>query len=701
MCLRLVELPFWNPAFLQIDGEKLMATHDAYFWMAGAQGTSWATDRALMELLRILHTITAAPMGNIAFYLPVILAPLAGLPLCYLAWKQDMPEAGMGAGIMGTGCLGYLLRTRLGFCDTDPFALFIPALMGTALILWASPLVRSSWLTDAKGTPLPQQSSRKRFLAMATQTILLGLVGRVCFWLYYQSNYIILSFIGICMLVVIILARPGTRQTALFGLLCLYAVAFGGWIGLGGAFFLTALFLYFPDIARSPKKGWFLLVLFGLAICFITGLHNQAWTILSKLIALTKPSSVYPPSTNTTLLLPSVLQSIREVQNVDLPNLYSRISGNGVLFWLGFGAYLYLIWKKPLFLTFAPILVFSVFSFKLGNRFTMYGGIVWGVALCFGLSTLLKAWGVQSGKRFLAQVILIVIIVWPIWDVTNSLRPSPILPRVYAQTFKDLAQTSPKKARLWQWWDYGYAAQYYAGRMSFADGGLHDGPWLYPLALVHSTDSPAQAARMIRFTTADQQNTFEQNSSQPRQERLQWSVPSYLSHPTAGLEALGPHQAENLVNSMRTTPLEVNVGMPPQYFVVSWENLRLAYWISYFGNWDLLTGKASPGRIQRMRGSIQLDMQNGVIKSTRQAIPLDSLDIVSDKGPQHRTWSNGKGLHAIFNQLSQEIYVMDGKMYRSMMIQMLISPPEHFAPYFQLVVDHYPWARAYLVTNAP
>jgi hypothetical protein len=44
---------------------------------------------------------------------------------------------------------------------------------------------------------------------------------------------------------------------------------------------------------------------------------------------------------------------------------------------------------------------------------------------------------------------------------------------------------------------------------------------------------------------------------------------------------------------------------------------------------------------------------------------------------------------------------MDGNMYQSMMIQMLISPPEHFTPYFQLVVDHYPWARAYMVTDAP
>jgi dolichyl-diphosphooligosaccharide--protein glycosyltransferase len=700
-----LELPLWQQPFFQISGERLMATHDAYFWLAGAQGTSWASDEPLMVFLRFLHSITSAPLGNIAFYLPVLLAPVAGLPLCYLAWKQDMPEAGMAAGIMGTGCLGYLLRTRPGFCDTDPLALFVPAFVATALILWISPQIRTSWWPHGSAWHTRDNGSRmpltSRFRSMGFQGILLGVACQACFWLYHQSSYIILAILGTCMLIALVLAQPGSRATTMFGLLCFHAVAFGGWIGLGCALVMTIALTRMPEIIASSRKTWSILILFGLVMVGVTGLHTEIWTILSKLIFLSKTSQVDTPSNGTSLLLPSVQQSIREAQNVDLPNLYSRISGNAFLFWLGLGAYVYLIWKRPLYLILAPVLVFSVFSFKLGNRFTMYGGIVWGLALSFGLSTLLASWKFSGVKRCMAQVILCLVIVWPIWEVAHAVRPSPILPQVYAQTLQDLGRIAPAKARLWQWWDYGYAAQYYAGRMSFGDGAKHSGPWLFPLALVHSTDSPAQAARMIRFTTAEQQNTFEQNSSQPRQKLLSWSVPSYLSHPTAGLEALGPRQAENLVNSMRTTPLEVNVDIPAQYFVVSWENLRLAYWISYFGNWDLITGKASPGKIQRLRGSIRMDTRQGILKSTRQTIPMDTLDIISETGVQHKIWPHGKGLHVLFNQLAQEIYVMDDKIYQSMMVQMLISPPEHFAPYFQLAVDHYPWARAYLVTNIP
>jgi dolichyl-diphosphooligosaccharide--protein glycosyltransferase len=697
LVLRLLELPFWQAEVFEIGGEKLMATHDAYFWLAGAQGTSWATDLPLMHFIRILHEITDVAPGNIAFYLPVFLAPLAGLPLCYLAWKQDMPEAGIGAGILGTGCLGYLLRTRLGFCDTDPFALLVPALMGTALILWATPFVRSSWLPgSAPVTPYSRTSTRDLFITTGS-AILLGLVCRFCFWLYGQSSYIVLAFLGVCAFTVFLLARPGARRPALLGLLAFHAAGFGGWIGLASALILTGLFVALPSILQSPKKTWSLLALFAVAMIVVTGLHNQAWTIVSKLIFLTKSSEVESLSNGTSLLLPSVQQSIREAQNVDLPSLYSRISGNAILFWTGLAGYIYLIWKKPLFLIVVPILVFSVFSFKLGNRFTMYGGIVWGVGLGFGLSTLLANLQIASGKRFLAQIILCLVIIWPLWETGNAVRPSPILPRVYAQTFKDLEQVSAKDARLWQWWDYGYAAQYYAKRMSFGDGAKHGGPWLYPLALIHCTDSPAQAAGMIRFTTADQKKTFAANNTRTEETLATWSHPWYAAYPTTGLESLPPVEAELAVESMRTTSPVKDADLPDQYFVVSWENLRLAYWISYFGNWDLVTGTASPGRIQRLRGQIQFNTQKGLIASDRQTIPLDTLDIVTQNGLEQMSWPNGKGLHGILNQLSKEVYVMDTKIYRSMLVQMLIAPPSHFAPHFALEVDHFPWARAYRV----
>jgi dolichyl-diphosphooligosaccharide--protein glycosyltransferase len=51
----------------------------------------------------------------------------------------------------------------------------------------------------------------------------------------------------------------------------------------------------------------------------------------------------------------------------------------------------------------------------------------------------------------------------------------------------------------------------------------------------------------------------------------------------------------------------------------------------------------------------------------------------------------------LINQAARQVFLMDQKMYRSMMVQMLIAPPEDFAEDFTLVVDRYPWVRAYKV----
>jgi dolichyl-diphosphooligosaccharide--protein glycosyltransferase len=139
------------------------------------------------------------------------------------------------------------------------------------------------------------------------------------------------------------------------------------------------------------------------------------------------------------------------------------------------------------------------------------------------------------------------------------------------------------------------------------------------------------------------------------------------------------------------------VSTVPNYFIVSWENLRLSGWISYYGNWDIVTGTSSPGKIQQVRGEVRIDSSSGSLMINGQPMPLDSLDVVEDKGTRHFEWQNGSGSHVLINQAARQVFLMDQKMYRSMMVQMLIAPPEDFAEDFTLVVDRYPWVRAYKV----
>jgi len=73
------------------------------------------------------------------------------------------------------------------------------------------------------------------------------------------------------------------------------------------------------------------------------------------------------------------------------------------------------------------------------------------------------------------------------------------------------------------------------------------------------------------------------------------------------------------------------------------------------------------------------------------------MDVVEKSGTRHFEWPNGTGMHVVVNQMSRQVFLMDAKMYRSMMVQMLLRPASDFSDEFSLVVDNYPWARAYKV----
>ncbi|WP_341830628.1 hypothetical protein [Desulfovermiculus halophilus] len=348
-------------------------------------------------------------------------------------------------------------------------------------------------------------------------------------------------------------------------------------------------------------------------------------------------------------------------------------------------------------LIFLPLLGLALFSFALGNRLTMYGGAVLGVGLGFGLSLLLLRLHIRKSLRVVVQLALCLVVLLPTLEVASGLSPAPILPKPYAQTFLQLKDKTPENARLWPWWDYGYAGQYYAERITFGDGGKHRGDILYPAARVHMTHSPRQARQMMQYITVAQQEEFAANSTKYKDMNEFWKP--YLADPVAGLEDMGPEEAREFVRSLADKEYDWPGDLPPQYLVLSWENLRLAYWISYYGTWDLVTGQADPGRIQQVRGEVNFDLDKGHMELEGGTLELSGLDVVDHEDPKHFTWDSDTGIYALLNRITSELYLMDEKIYNSMMVQMLIRNPSRFEDDFELVVDKYPWNRAYRAKN--
>ncbi|MFO7875220.1 MAG: STT3 domain-containing protein [Desulfovermiculus sp.] len=690
--LRMYEAPAWDNSAFFIQGEKILATHDAYAWLAGAEGVGRKAGAALSDITFWVHSLTGIQYGNLAFWLPALISPLVVIPLILLGRHWRLEEGALAAGGLAAGCLGFFLRTRLGFYDTDLLALFFPLMFAVLLIIGLSPYLRSHWTTREEDFCAFNPAHRKRFLFHCLGT---GLVGLVYMWFYSKASPILLTCLGTAGLCILILA-PTWRQAGWLGLGLLITAALSlgsvpSWLGIAAVFWL---------LWRRPKwlesdtgLKWCLL---GLALIIVldANLLFLFWSQTIKVLKYAKVFSVEPGGEGG-LNLPVVGQSIREVQNLDVSNIIHRVAGNWVVFGVAVLGLGYVLYVYPLSLVFVPLLGLSLFSFVLGNRFTMYGGTVLGIGLGFGASLLLLRLHMRKSLRVGVQLVLCVLILLPSWEIATGLSPAPILPKPYARTFLELKEKTPKDARLWQWWDYGYAAQYYAERITFGDGGVHGGNILYPLARVHMAHSPRQARQLMQHITVSQQEEFTANSTKYKNMDTFWKP--YLADPVAGLEDMGAAQAEEFVHSLAEEKLDWPGDLPPQYFVVSWENLQLAYWISYYGTWDLVRGGADQGRIQQVKGEVNFDLDNGSMQLSQKKLELSGLDVVDKENPRHFSWSNTGGTYAILNPHSQELYLLDEKIYQSMMVQMLIRDPKRFEPDFDVEVDNFPWARAYRV----
>jgi dolichyl-diphosphooligosaccharide--protein glycosyltransferase len=280
----------------------------------------------------------------------------------------------------------------------------------------------------------------------------------------------------------------------------------------------------------------------------------------------------------------------------------------------------------------------------------------------------------------------------------SDLTAFPVLSKPYAETLAGLRGRLPQGAMLWPWWDFGYAVQYYTGRDTFGDGGRHDGQFLYPLALVHATSSPLQAAQMMKYMAA----TLSEQRQEARDRGQAPYPPARLEFfpelPMAGLEAMGRDNAAQFVRDLGTEVRQWPAHLPEQYLVLAWDNFMLGGWISRYGNWNLAQGAGAPGKISPLRGNITVDPQQGVLKTPQGQAQLTEMVVVDEQGKAHTMfWARLGGVYAVMNRMTNEVFVMDRSVYESMMVRMLLGDPKDYDPYFELVADNAPWCRVYRV----
>lgn len=714
-CLRMLEWPCWQNPEYRLGNEMLLATHDAYHWLSGAVGYGRAVDHPMAQMLDITAWLFNISPAQAAFWLPPALASLAAGVVCLWGALGGNLAAGLAAGLIASIAPGFLGRTLLGYYDTDLITLLFPLAIALPLAWWcklhlnASPSFFYVRLFRKKNTTC---ASCAQGLARASTDS----YPKFWPWIFMLSGLLawhgpawhsifpyLRHYNAFLLTAAILLLAPSCRKREALSLsLCWILPALAG---LWGCVF-PLLYAIFQACAENKqyifKNGCArclalirnpitLALLFTFAlILFIRG--DILDTLLAQLNAYLKRGGDNLASQGSNLVFPSVAQSIIEVQDLSFTALFPYFHP-----WLeaslaGIAGFLYLLYKKPFFLFLLPLALLAFASAKLGGRMVMFGAPIAALGLALPASHLMCRFAsrhIGANKcAWFACLALCLGLVAPFADMIPAMSQGPSINRRQAAALNAAAGLTPPDALLWIWWDWGYAAHYFARRSTIADGAEHGGPSLYLPAAVFASDSPRFARQVIRHTSAC------------------GNIPANV------FKNMNGATAQSLMNRLHSTHFPLVEGRGRQFIIVSFEMLRLGFWISNFGNWNFISCTGEGGALSIVPQALEYRLGTGEVRlgdSPRIILP-SSIAIFEETGVKQRNYvqewfqehpnatpvqqqnelNSRRNINFLFNRITDEKLAVDGRIYSSLMVQLLLCDPSdpRIAPYFRLVYDN-------------
>ena len=402
----------------------------------------------------------------------------------------------------------------------------------------------------------------------------------------------------------------------------------------------------------------------------------------------------------TVLVYPSVAQSITEVQDLSLMALLSYFHPWMEAALLGLVGFVWVLIRRPGALFLLPLAALGLLSTKMGGRMVMFGAPIVAVGLTLPLYWLLQRILRDSLRGAVAGLVtsalLIGLLVAPFADIIQAMSQGPMINRRHADALTRARDVTPKDSTLWLWWDWGYAAHHFARRATIADGALHNGPWLYLPAAVFATDNARFARQLIRYTAlkgGEADDVF---------------------------RGLDGEAAQALMDKLRSPDTPLVEARGKQYLVVSYEMLRLGFWISNFGSWNFRTKEGEGGAMSIVTRALAYNLKEGAVQLEGSPSPIytATISVFDETGVVTRDYvqewadahpqasleeqsaflSSRRNVHCLFNRVTGEKLVLDSGIYNSLMVQLLLASPQdtRFSPYFKLVYDNV-FARIYEV----
>lgn len=708
--LRMLEWPSWKDPEFSLHGEMLLATHDAYHWVAGAEGYSFGAGHPMAEMLRMLSSLLDVEPAAVAFWFPPVLASLVAGIVCSFAWAMGSLEAGVAAGLLTSFAPGFLARTLLGFYDTDLVTLFFPLFMTLAPTCWCMRYLLPPGLFLRRTVSLLPPALQRHFAPhheprlgnpLRWQWVLcLGLSGLISWWTQEWHSvfpYLIRCNTILLLLLCLTLSPQGRRPLLLAGALSYVLPGLGGPPGLVMSLAVSLAVGRRPHLKRF-LTDWRVLLILWLAAGWLVLSGGILTTLLGQINAYVKQAPA-AAVTAETLVYPPLAQSIVEVQDLPLKSVLSYFHPWMEASMLGLLGFAVLLLRCPGAVFLLPLCLLSLLSTKLGGRMVMFGAPVVALGLAmpvfWALKRILADW-LRPAAGVLASVLLAACLIAPFTDLIQAMSTGPMINRRHAEALSHLRNMAPKDSIIWLWWDWGYAEHHFGGHKTIADGAQHSGPSLYLPAAVLATDNARFARQLIRYTSEKG------------------------NEPGNVFANLSPFEAELLLSRLRAPETPLIEGKGRQFIVVSYEMLRLGFWISHYGSWNFLTRQAESGALSILTQGLAYQLDSGLVQmdGTTSSIAPASINVFEETGLTRRNYiqewvedhpdatmeerqaflESRRNVNFFFNRVTGEKLAMDARLYNSLMTQLLLADPQdpRISPYFRLVYDNV-FARVYEV----
>ena len=669
--VRLLEFPKWDRADMKVNDEPILASNDAYAWLSEASSAEVSATLSPMGIFaRSAASVFRSSPAEVAFWAPVFLASLLTVPLVLWAVLLGAPGAAILIATVGSLVPAYLTRSRIGFYDTDWAILFFPILISFLLAAWLRPQIRPSKSGKSRS------STAGVLIGSPLAAILVILLGMP--WHSFIGTFVVISMSLVAGLI-FFLAPPTRRTSLIWVTIAISVAALWGW---AGAVVGIAIILGIDKWKAFRRNRWAERIGTGLLVLLLFGMllvQNQAFLLesIDRYLDLL-PSDGSESNLGFDIVFPASGLSLAELQDVTLMNVWE---GMAFFWWLGLlGTFLFclLIWREPVSILLAPLVLLGYASVQLGSRFAIFGGPVLMLAAIVPIEWLIRTRRSSRNSSgilfFTLSAFIVLFAAGMISRETNLLPAQPVLQKEHAEALIELGNRASGQGHVWTWWDYGHATRYYTGLDTFADGSRNTGPYLFVLGKVLTETNLEVARDLVTFSASTDNRPWEWMQRQGLDA-------FYQALEDGALPALEDHQLE------------------AQYVVVQWEMLSSLPWITYYGAWDFENEESKQGIVSYLTQQAEVNTRSGELGLPGgRSVYLASVDLMGTQKSQHHEFEhNPTGLHLLINSAIDEAALLDDAAYYSTAVQLLIRSPEEFtsASPFQLVIDGAPHVRIF------